>query len=65
MIETSGQRIKRIRLEMGMTQKELAGMIGVSSEHLNRWENDHHTPHKVFIRDLDRIFLEWAKKGKG
>ncbi len=64
MIETIGQRIKRIREAMGLTQKQLAAKLGVSSEHLNRWENDHHTPHKVFIKALDKIYAEF-KKGKG
>ncbi len=63
--ETVGQRIKRIRIEMSLTQKALAAKLGVSSEHLNRWENDHHTPHHTFIKALDKIYLEWAKKGKG
>ncbi len=62
--ETVGQRIKRIRLAMGLTQKELSGKLGVSSEHLNRWENDHHKPHRVFIKALDKIYAEWEKKGK-
>ncbi|HEU0163640.1 MAG TPA: helix-turn-helix domain-containing protein, partial [Thermomicrobiales bacterium] len=39
-----GERIRRIRLELGLSQVELAGLLGVSNVTVNRWEHDKSTP---------------------
>ena len=34
-----GKNIKKLRLEKEMTQKELAGIVGVSFQTLSKWEH--------------------------
>ncbi|MDO5156001.1 MAG: helix-turn-helix transcriptional regulator [Eubacteriales bacterium] len=38
--ETIGQRLKACRKQMGMTQKEMFSAIGISQDHLCKFEND-------------------------
>lgn len=54
-MEFSKEVIKRIRLELLMSQTEFAKQLGVSFATVNRWENGHHAPtitDKRKIRDL-------------
>jgi transcriptional regulator with XRE-family HTH domain len=44
-METVGQRIKRLRLELGMKQRELAKKAGVKDPaSISQWENDVYIP---------------------
>nr|DAH18904.1 MAG TPA: hypothetical protein [Caudoviricetes sp.] len=45
--------IKELRQYRGMTQEDLAGMIGVSQQALQKWETGKRTPKKD---TLDRIY---------
>lgn len=45
--------IKELRQYRGMTQEDLAGMIGVSQQALQKWETGKRTPKK---ETLDRIY---------
>lgn len=38
------ENIKKARKAAGITQKELAGMIGVHQKDISRWENGERTP---------------------
>lgn len=40
MNETIGSRISKYRKAKGMTQEELANIMGVSSQAVSKWEND-------------------------
>ena len=40
MTITLGENIKRYRLKAGMTQEQLAALIGVTQEHVSYMEND-------------------------
>lgn len=49
------EAIKAIRGELLITQTELAEMLGVTFQTVNRWEKGHHKPtmkQKRAIRDL-------------
>jgi len=39
-----GENIKRLRLEKGMTQEQLAGIVGVSNQAVSKWESDGSIP---------------------
>ena len=51
---TTGQRIKEVRKAAGMTQKELAGKLGLAYQTLAQWENDLRKPK---IETLERISI--------
>jgi transcriptional regulator with XRE-family HTH domain len=48
--QTIGEHIKKVRMEKGLLQKEVADLIGVSEDSITYWENDrafpqiHHYP---------------------
>lgn len=40
MMKTLGEIIAELRRERGITQESLAGIIGVSSQAISKWENN-------------------------
>lgn len=44
MNETIGSRIQKYRKDKGLTQEDLAGRLGVSSQAVSKWENDASCP---------------------
>ena len=44
--------IKSIRIEIGLSQKQLAKELLVSFAAVNRWENQHTKPNKIAIHAL-------------
>lgn len=57
MPTTFGQRIKELRLQHGLTQRDLAEKANVDFTYLSKIENDRleHTPSIKTIQDLARI----------
>ncbi|MGV8429108.1 helix-turn-helix domain-containing protein, partial [Pseudomonas aeruginosa] len=54
--ETIGERIKRRRTELKLTQKELANAIkGVSNVAISQWESDTTKPNSENILDLSTV----------
>lgn len=51
-METLGNRIKKYREVKGLTQRELADMIGVKHNSISDWENDKNIPHTERIQNL-------------
>lgn len=51
-----GKNIRRMRLEKGMTQRELAHHVRVSVQAVSKWENDRAFPDLVLLPDIARIF---------
>lgn len=49
-METLGQRIKRLRATLGLSQPELAAVVRVDHITLSRWETDKRTPRSPAIR---------------
>ncbi len=39
-METIGNRISKFRKAKGLTQEDLAGKLGVSSQAVSKWENE-------------------------
>ncbi len=55
MKETIGNRIQKYRKEKGLTQEELAGKMGVSSQAVSKWENDISCPDIGLLPQLCRV----------
>src|SRR5690625_3784551 len=47
-----GERIKRIRLEMGYTQAEFAKVINATLPAVSNWENGYNLPNKKRLSDI-------------
>ncbi|MGH3452457.1 MAG: helix-turn-helix transcriptional regulator [Haloechinothrix sp.] len=50
--ETAGQRIKRARLEAGLSQDGLAAKMGSTRQMVIQWEKDRHKPRASTRRRL-------------
>lgn len=50
--------VKQIRIQLGITQEQLAHELNVSFSTINRWENGHRVPNKLAIECLK----EFCKK---
>ncbi len=51
-MENLGQTIKELRMEKGITQPQLAEMVGVSKGMISIWENNINEPKATFIKKL-------------
>ena len=49
---TPGERIKKLRKEKGMTQKELAKKLGFSPSHLGQYENGYRNPKPSTVKKI-------------
>lgn len=64
MNETMGSMIARLRKERGMTQEQLAGLLGITYQAVSKWENEVSSPDisalpllaDVFGVSIDRLF---------
>jgi len=66
-MDTIGQRIRAIRKENAMTQKEFCEFICISQAYLSGVEHDKATPSKAVIRLISLIFEikeSWIITGK-
>ena len=52
MVRDIGKFIKEMRKTVGLTQKELAGNIGVSDKTISKWENGNGTPDTSMLLPL-------------
>jgi transcriptional regulator with XRE-family HTH domain len=67
-MNTAGLRIKSLRKEAGLTQKELGRKIGVSAVSVTQWEKDVNLPRGENANLLCKILnssWEWIAHGKG
>lgn len=55
-VETIGQRIRRERLALGMTQRELAKAVEVGVPHISKVEAGHEKPSEDLLRRLAQVF---------
>lgn len=52
MKETLGQKIARLRKELGLTQDDLAKRFNISTQAVSKWENDLSSPDISILKDL-------------
>ena len=57
--------LKRIRRELGLTQRELAALLGVGRIAVARWETGARGISEPVARLVQRIRVEAKGKGKG
>ncbi len=50
------ERIKQLRKEKGLTQKQLAGKLGVSSQAIAFWESGRNDPRPEWRKKLSQFF---------
>ena len=55
MNTTIGKRIASLRKEKGLSQEELAGMLGLSGQAVSKWENDQTCPDISLLPQLANI----------
>ena len=53
---TLGQKIKKLRSEKGLTQKDLADKVHVTFQTVSKWENDENEPDVQTLRELAKLF---------
>lgn len=57
---TTGQRIKAMRKNAGMTQAELAEMLGIPYQSISQWERDTRNPkYESLVKIADAIGVKW------
>ena len=49
-------RLREIRIKKGLTQKQLAEKISVSTKCISMWENGERNPNIVMLKKLAEIF---------
>lgn len=54
-MDTVGVKLKRIRLELGLTQGEMGDKLGVSNAQISRYENDNVVPDILTIQRYMKI----------
>jgi len=54
--ETLGQKIRKLRLEKGLKQIELASALGVNEDTVRNWEKGRMRPARGFLRKLEGYF---------
>ena len=62
-----GERISKLRQEVGLSQYELAKVIGVSRQAVSKWENDQTAPDTINLIRLSNILnteVEYLASGK-
>ena len=53
---TLGQKIKKLRIENNLTQKDLADRLYVTFQTVSKWENDENEPDVATLRELAKLF---------
>ena len=53
---TLGQKIKKLRSDKNLTQKELADQLYVSFQTVSKWESDLNEPNLSTIRQIAKLF---------
>ena len=53
---TLGQKIKKLRTEKGLTQKDLADQVHVTFQTVSKWENDENEPDVSTLKALAKLF---------
>ena len=47
-----GEKLKAVRLAAGLTQGQLAELVGVQQRDISRWENGHREPGVLIVKKM-------------
>ena len=67
-MQTIAERIRKLRKDFGLTQRDLGGKVGVTSVTVSKWELDTATPKAnsiIIMCDVFGVELQWLMWGKG
>ena len=53
---TLGQKIKKLRTDKGLTQKDLADQLHVTFQTVSKWEGGTNEPDIATLKELSRFF---------
>lgn len=53
---TLGEKLQKLRKQKGMSQEQLASLLGISRQAVSRWELDHSLPDTENVVKLSKIF---------
>ena len=56
--------IRRERESLGLTQGQLAEILGVALNTVSRWELGQRTPHPLVLKAIQTVFVEVRQKAK-
>ena len=62
-----GERITKVRKECGLSQGQLASLMGVTRQAISKWENDQTTPDTLNLIRLAEVFdrdIEYLATGQ-
>ena len=52
---TLGSKLKKLRSEKGLTQKDFADQLHVTFQTVSKWENDENEPDISTLRELSKL----------
>lgn len=55
-MKTIGNKIKELRYSKGMSQKDIAEKLGITSQAVSKWENDSSLPEMTMLPDIAALF---------
>lgn len=64
-MKTLGERVKARRMELGITQKELGDLVGISQNSITKIENGGNTIHIAKLASALGVSVAWLSTGKG
>ncbi|MBN2103049.1 helix-turn-helix transcriptional regulator [bacterium] len=64
MSDNFSEFVKEVRLQLEMSQEDLARELGVSFATINRWENRKTTPSRLARNQFDTFCKDMRKTGK-
>jgi len=56
--------VKKVRLQLGLTQDDFARELGVSYATVNRWENGQYKPSKLAKAQFNAFLKKMSRRGK-
>jgi putative transcriptional regulator len=57
----TGNLIREIRLETGLTQEQFAGQLGVTCSTINRWERGRSKPSPLAIQKIEQLLEQMGE----